>query len=79
MVTLLTGNSESVLLTSSCPVAPYLKAIESRIALTSHLHNLLHSQCYAILGSANRAAILKRNEQSESQPLTWMNICSCML
>lgn len=54
--TILTCNSETFLLTSSSSVAPYLKAIGSRIALTSRLHNLLLSQCYAIWGSANRAA-----------------------
>lgn len=31
--------------------APYLKALRSHITLTSHLHNLLHSQCYVIQGS----------------------------
>lgn len=47
----LTCNSETFLLMLSSPVAPYLKARRSHIALTSHLHNLLHSQCYVIQGS----------------------------
>lgn len=49
--TVLTSNSETFLLMFSSPVAPYLKALRSHIALTSKLHNLLHSQCYVIQGS----------------------------